>query len=408
MKIDLTPKSPLRVQRGDFQSDPLARASHSSLVNAHTPASYMTSNSAQSLLSSSAAYTPSLYTERGRGSKILLCVLLLIGAFVASLALGSVQVPLGDVVTILLGGEGARATWTTIVLDFRLPKAITALLAGAALGTGGLLMQTLFRNPLADPYVLGVSSGASLGVAIVILATGAAGTTTLLTTMTFTGDLSITLAASIGAALVLALVLLVGARVRHALTLLILGLMFGYAVSAVVSILMHFSIPERVQAYVNWTFGSFGTVTWSQLGVLALAVGAGLLLAAMRAKPLDALLLGETYARSMGVDVRRARLLLIAAAALLAGAVTAFCGPIGFLGIAIPHIARMIFRSSAHALLLPACALLGATLALIADMVAQLPGTQALLPLNAVTALIGAPVVVWLLLRKEGIRRGVL
>jgi hypothetical protein len=169
MKIDLTPKSPLRVQRGDFQSDPLARASHSSLVNAHTPASYMTSNSAQSLLSSSAAYTPSLYTERGRGSKILLCVLLLIGAFVASLALGSVQVPLGDVVTILLGGEGARATWTTIVLDFRLPKAITALLAGAALGTGGLLMQTLFRNPLADPYVLGVSSGASLGVAIVNL-----------------------------------------------------------------------------------------------------------------------------------------------------------------------------------------------------------------------------------------------
>jgi iron complex transport system permease protein len=206
----------------------------------------------------------------------------------------------------------------------------------------------------------------------------------------------------------LALVLLVGARVRHALTLLILGLMFGYAVSAVVSILMHFSIPERVQAYVNWTFGSFGTVTWSQLGVLALAVGAGLLLARIAAKPLDALLLGETYARSMGVDVRRARLLLIAAAALLAGAVTAFCGPIGFLGIAIPHIARMIFRSSAHALLLPACALLGATLALIADMVAQLPGTQALLPLNAVTALIGAPVVVWLLLRKEGIRRGVL
>jgi iron complex transport system permease protein len=351
-----------------------------------------------SLLSSS----PAPFTERGSGGevKLLLLALLLAALFVISIAVGSVSMPVGDVLTILLGGEPARATWTTIVLDFRLPKAITALLAGAALGVGGLIVQTLFRNPLADPYVLGVSSGASLGVALVVLASGAAGST-MLAGLSFIGDVAVIAAASVGAALVMLLVLLVARQVRSVLTLLILGLMFGYAVGSFVSILMHFAIPERVQAYIQWTFGTFGAVTWSKLGVFALVICLALVMTLAAAKPLNALLLGETYARSMGVEVRRVRVWLLAALALLAGAVTAFCGPIGFLGIAVPHIARMVFRTADHAWLLPACGLLGAGLALLADIIAGVPGSQIMLPLNAVTALLGAPVVVWLLLRSR-------
>jgi len=321
-------------------------------------------------------------------------------AFAASLALGSVNIPLSEIVTILLGGEPARESWRTIILNFRLTKAITAGLAGAALGVSGLIMQTLFRNPLADPYVLGISSGASLGVALVVLAAGSTGLT-LLSGLGLVGDFALILAAITGAAAVLVIVMLAARRVASTMTLLILGLMFGYATGALVSLLIHFSIAERVQAYVNWTFGSFGGVTWSQMPFLGGAVIIGLGGAVLSSKPLNALLLGDAYARSMGLNIRAARARLILSAAILAGAVTAFCGPIGFLGIAVPHVCRGLLRTSDHRTLLPATIIFGAILALLADIIAQTPGTTTVLPLNAITALFGAPIVVSVILRRR-------
>ena len=334
-----------------------------------------------------------------RGALLALAGLALT-AFVLSLTVGSVTIPLREVLTALLGGETTRATWATIITDFRLPKALTALFAGAALGVGGLQMQTLFRNPLADPYVLGVSSGASLGVALVVLALGTTGGV-LLAGLGLPGDLGITAAAVIGSALALALVLALAARVRSVMTLLILGIMFSSLTGALVSLLLYFSIAQRIQVYLNWTMGSFGGVTWAQMAIFAPVVTAGLALALALVKPLNALLLGEAYARSMGLNLRRARLGIISSTALLAGAVTAFCGPIGFLGLAVAHLCRALLGTSDHRSLIPACALLGGTLALVADLIAQLPGSQHILPLNAVTALLGAPVVISVILRRR-------
>lgn len=334
--------------------------------------------------------------------------LLLLLAFLASLAMGSVSIPLEEIVTILLGGEASRASWSTIVLNFRLPKAMTAMLAGAALAVSGLQMQTLFRNPLAGPFVLGITSGASLGVALVVLAAGTVaglgGGSSLLAGISLAGHGSLALGAILGAGSVLLLVMGVARKVNSTMTLLILGLMFGYATNAIVSVLLYFSIAERIQAYISWTFGSFGGVTWSQMQVMAPAILVGLVGAHLLMKPLNALLLGETYARSMGLNVQRAKLAIIASAAILAGVVTAFCGPIGFLGIAVPHLCRSLLGTSDHRVLLPASSLLGATLAIVADLVAGLPGSQITLPLNAVTALIGAPVVTWVILRQRNLR----
>ncbi len=329
---------------------------------------------------------------------------LLVGAFILSLVMGSVTIPLADILKIMTGGQPARATWATIVLDFRLPKALTALLAGAALGVSGLQMQTLFRNPLADPFVLGVSSGASLGVALVVLGVGTTGSL-LLAGLGLTGDFGLTAAAFIGAAITLFLVVSVAPRVQSVMTLLILGLMFGYATSAVVTLLLYFSLTERIKAYMSWTFGSFGGVTWSQMPIFIPVILVGLVSAFLLSKPLNALLLGEGYARSMGMNVRRGRLAIITSTALLAGTVTAFCGPIGFLGLAVPHLCRAILGTSDHKLLIPATVMLGGTLALVADLIAQLPGNQIVLPLNAVTALIGAPVVIWIILRRRNLRQ---
>ncbi len=334
---------------------------------------------------------------------LIVLALLLVGVFLLSLALGSVQIPLGDIVNVLLGGSASRDAWTSIILKFRLPKALTAMLAGAALGVGGLQMQTLFRNPLADPFVLGISSGASLGVALVVLTVGTTGMI-LLAGVTLLGDLSLVVAASLGSALMLGLVLVAARRVQSSVTLLILGLMFGYGVSALVSLLLYYSIAERIQAYVNWTFGSFGGVTWSQMEVFAPTILIGLVLAGVMSKSLNALLLGETYARSMGMNVRRARLWIIVSTALLAGAVTAFCGPIGFVGIAVPHICRSLLNTSDHRVLIPATILTGGIVAVLADLIAQVPGSQTVLPLNAITALIGAPVVIWIVLRGRGLK----
>lgn len=351
------------------------------------------------------ARTPEKLRGRGDGWRLAVLAglaLALVGGFFLDLALGSVRIPLSEVAAVLTGGESAKSSWTYIVLAFRLPKACTAVLAGAALAVGGLQMQTLFRNPLADPYILGINAGASLGVALVVLATGAA--TGFLSNVGLLGDLSLIAAAIAGASLVTGLVVIAARWLRHAMTLLILGLMLGYATGAVVSILIYFSVPEQIQAYITWTFGSFGGVTGRQLVILAPVIGGGLLLAWLLTKPLNALLLGEAYARSMGANVQCIRFWLIAGTSVLAGAVTAFCGPIAFLGVAIPHLCRALLRTSDHRFLAPATMLLGGLAALLADLAAGMPGSQTILPLNAVTALLGAPVVVWIVLRRDGPR----
>jgi iron complex transport system permease protein len=351
-----------------------------------------------------AAPSPAIVRPGARtGVLVLLCAAVL-AAVCASLLVGSVSIPLGDAVTALLGGEPARESWRTIVLQFRAPKAATALLAGAALGISGLMLQTLFRNPLADPYILGVSSGASLGAAVVTLTVGGAvgrafGALGLL------GDAALIAASSLGAAAALAVMLIAARRFGHVLMLLILGVLFGYITSALVTLLTQFAAPEQVQRFAQWSFGSFASVSPSQLPVFALVIGAGLLAAAPLMVPLNALLLGETAARALGVGVRGLRAAVVLSAAVLAGVVTAFCGPIGFLGVAVPHLARFALRTPDHRLLYPACALIGALIALLADLIAQVPGSTLVLPLNAVLALFGAPIVVAVLVRGAGARR---
>jgi iron complex transport system permease protein len=318
--------------------------------------------------------------------------------------LGSVRVPAGQVARILLGLDPSKASWKTIVLIFRLPRALTACLAGAALAVSGLQMQTLFRNPLAGPSILGIGSGASLGVALVVLTVTTTDASRYLDGMGLSGELATIFAAGIGSASVMLLVLAASRRVKSAVTLLILGLLFGYATNAIVSILMHFSIAERIQVYVNWTFGSFGGTTWRQLTFFVPVVLLVIAVTQLSRKQLNGLLLGENYAHSMGLRVKGARVLVITTTSLLTGVVTAFCGPIGFLGVAVPHLSRSVFNTSDHKTLLPSCALLGALVAMIADLCSQLPGSQHVLPLNAVTALIGAPVVGWIILRRRALR----
>lgn len=335
--------------------------------------------------------------------RITLFIILITGllfSLVLSLSLGSVSIPFRDVLSILFGGEGQKATWTNIIFQFRLPKVITAVLAGAALAVSGLQMQTLFQNPLADPYILGISSGASLGVALVVLATGTTGAL-LMAGIGLIGDLSIAAAAFLGSALVLLLVLLISKNARNTTTMLLIGLMIGYVTSAIVSLLIYFSLPDKIYTYLAWTFGSFGGVAWSQIKILVPAILIGLLIAFSLSKSLNALLLGENYAQSLGINLKRTRILTIISASLLAGITTAFCGPIGFLGIAIPHICRRIFNTSDHKLLIPAVIFLGALMAVVSDILAQLPGHQQTLPINVVTSLLGVPVVLWVLMNKQ-------
>ncbi|BDA71197.1 iron(III) ABC transporter, permease protein [Calothrix sp. PCC 7716] len=330
----------------------------------------------------------------------ILLIAILILAFLLDIALGSVQIPIAEVVKVLFGGDAEKASWTNIIFKFRLPKAITATLAGAALGVSGLQMQTIFRNPLAGPFVLGISSGASLGVAIVVLTANLAGAGAIFQTLGIFGDLSLVIASSLGAAAVLGLVLIVSRRVQDTMTLLILGLLFGYATSALVSILLQFSDSQNIQAYLQWTFGSFAGVTWRSLPVLAGVVLLGLLVAVVLSKPLNVLLVGETYALTLGLNLERTRFWIITSASILAGAITAFCGPIAFLGVAVPHLCRSMFNSCDHRILIPAVMIMGAVMALFADLMCALPGNQMVLPLNSVTALLGTPVVSWVILRR--------
>ena len=325
----------------------------------------------------------------------------LIIVFLLDLAFGSVQIPIQQVIMILFGGESEKATWTTIILKFRLPKALTATLAGAALGVSGLEMQTLFKNPLAGPFVLGISSGASLGVALVVLATNTTGIGIWLIKLGIIGDLTLVIAACLGAALVLGMVLLISHRVPDSMTLLILGLLFGYATSAIVSILLHFSENNQIQSYLQWTFGSFGGVTWRQMVILAPVILLGLIMALLLSKPLNVMLLGQSQAQTLGLAIQQTRFWIITSASILAGAITAFCGPIGFLGVIVPHLCRNLFKTVNHKILIPVVAVMGAILALIADLVSQLPGSETVLPLNSVTALIGTPVVIWVILHRR-------
>ncbi len=338
---------------------------------------------------------------RNRPSRAVLWGMLsfmLIFLFLLALSVGSVSIPLETTLDILMH-KGEDLVLHRIIWDLRFPKIFTALLAGAALSVSGLQMQTLFRNALAGPFVLGINAGAGLGVALVVLGTGAG--ITLMGNAGLIAQLSLFLASILGAASVLIVVLSLSQRVQNNVTLLIVGLIFGMMVNSLVSVLIYFSEPEEIQSYLIWTFGSFRGVTWDKLAVLAPAILSGLMIALTTVKPLNALLLGETYARSMGLSLKSARRLIIMSTAILAGSVTAFCGPIGFLGIAVPHLCRGLFRTSDHRVLFPAVLLIGAALALISEIAAQLPGTQQTLPLNAITALLGGPVILWVILKRR-------
>lgn len=322
----------------------------------------------------------------------------------AALALGPVTVPLADTVRVLLGATPSDPRWQVVIETLRAPRVVTAMLVGAALGVAGLQLQTLFRNALADPYVLGVSSGASLGVALVVI-TGTGGATAGFTAgVAGLGRVGVVLAAAAGAAVVLGVVLGLARWVRSAVTLLLVGVMIGSASTAVVSVLLVYAEPQRAQQFLLWGLGSFAGTTWTDLRVLAPVVLAGIAAALANTRDLNALLLGENYARTMGIAVRRARLITLLSASLLAGATTAFCGPIAFLGLAVPHLTRMACGTSDHRALLPGVMLLGAVVAVASGFASQVPGSDSVLPLNAVTSLIGAPIVIGVLLRS---RRGV-
>lgn len=329
---------------------------------------------------------------------VLLLTLFL--AFTLSLTLGSVSIPVGFVIDYLFG-IADKQVWINIIENFRLPKAITAILAGSALAISGLQMQTLFRNPLAGPFILGISSGAGLGVALVIFLGiwlgGFVGLSGIGRSWLLVG------ASGLGSFLVLSIVLFASFRIRSGVSLLIIGLMFGSAVSALVSILQFFSQAENIQAYVIWSFGSLGSLSWSELSLMAPIIIVSLLFSVFLSKQLNALLLGEDYAESMGLNLKQARMLIIINTSLLAGTITAFCGPIAFIGLAIPHIARMLFNTGNHLMLTPLVILLGGISLLIFDIIAQLPGFQETLPINAITSLFGAPFVIWLILRKSNI-----
>ena len=309
---------------------------------------------------------------------------------------GSVNISVKEVIAAL--SRNSDNTLRTIILDFRIPKAITALLVGIALSVSGLQMQTVFRNPMAGPDVLGISSGASLGVAIVILGFSADITTETLRGL---GNWILIAASWAGAGAVMILIMSISSRVRDIMTILIIGIMLASGISAVVTILQYFSAESMLKAYVVWTMGSLGNLTSSQLNVLLICVALGALLSLASAKMLNALSIGENYAGSIGLNVRLSRILIFASTSILAGSVTAFCGPIGFIGIAVPHISRILLRTSDHRILVPGTILTGAIIMLVSDIISQLPGSDSVLPVNSVTSLIGIPVVIWVIFRNR-------
>ena len=320
---------------------------------------------------------------------IILCLVLFLG----DLALGSVWIPISEVFQILIGNEASNKVWQTIILDYRMPRVFAAGIVGASLAISGLLMQTLFRNPIAGPYVLGISSGASLGVAVLLMS--ASGLALASSSWALVGM------AGLGSFLVLMLMLSIAWRVREVVTLLIVGLMLGSATSAIVTVLEYFSGLHQLKQFVLWSFGSLTRISFEELQILSIICGTGLVSSLFITKSLNVLLVGEEYAKSMGLNIMPIRFVIIFITAILAGSVTAFCGPIAFVGIATPHLARMFFKTQNHQILLPATMIIGVAIMLFCDMIAQVPGSEQQLPINAVTSLLGAPVVIWIVVKRN-------
>jgi len=317
---------------------------------------------------------------------------------ILNLSLGSVNIPFKEVLLSLLGDKDGKQSWVYIIQNYRLPKAITAILVGSGLSVSGLLMQTLFRNPLAGPFVLGISSGASLGVALLVMGASFLG----LSSLAFS-NFGIAIASSLGAFLVLLAVMIVAQKVRNTMSILIIGLMFGSLTSAIISVLAYFSSAEQLQQYLFWSFGNLGNLSWNELLIFFVIYFIGMTLIILIIKPLNSLLLGENYAKSLGVNIKKTRNITLLITAILTGVITAFSGPIAFVGLAVPHLAKMVFNSSNHKILLPATAIIGAIIMLLSDTIAQLPNSEFTLPINAITSLFGAPIVIWLLVRKTKI-----
>ena len=327
----------------------------------------------------------------------LVLPMLLVILFFVNISLGSVQIPLSETFKILIGKTSTQPVWADIIIDFRLTKAFTCILAGGALALGGLLMQTLFRNPLAGPDVLGLSSGASLAVALVLMTSG-------LGAALFSHSFTLALAASIGCTFIFLLVLAISHRVRDNISLLIIGLMIGAATSSIVSVLQFISKAEDQQYYIVWTFGTLSSLNWGELQILTVAVIIGATISVFSIKSLNAWLLGDNYATSLGVSIKKSRLLIIIGTCILTGSVTAFCGPIAFVGIAVPHLTRLLIDTTNHKLLIPAVMVSGGVILLFCDILTRFPGSDFVLPINAITALIGAPVVIWVILRSKKVR----
>ncbi len=329
--------------------------------------------------------------------QMVLLVLVLILLIILDISLGTVKIPFKDILESLLGSRNLSVQREMILYDFRIPRVITALLAGSALAVSGLQMQTIFRNPLAGPYVLGISSGASLGAALVLLGSGALASGIL-------AKWGIVTAAWLGAASVMFILLLVTIRIRNIMTILILGIMFSSGLSAIISLMQYFGNAAALKSFVIWSLGSLGDVSGSSLYILLLTIIPGLILSMFSVKGLNAMMLGEEYAGSLGVNILRTRILVFISTSILAGSITAFCGPIGFIGIAVPHITRFFTGRSDMRHLLPATFLMGMVILLFSDIISQVPGSDRILPVNAITSLIGIPVVIWVVLSRGKIQ----
>ena len=329
---------------------------------------------------------------------IIFISVLIVLLFVSNLFFGSVSIPAEAVLQILMGGEVDKESWSYIVIQSRLPQALTALFCGSSLAVSGLMLQTAFSNPLAGPSILGISSGANLGVAIVMLATGGA---IVAGGVTFSGFMSVLVGAFIGSMLIMALILFLSTFIRSNLMLLITGIMIGYITSSAISLLNFFATEEGVHSYVIWGMGNFGGVSMKQMPMFASCCIVGLFMSVMLIKPLNALLMGNQYAENLGINIRRTRNLLLLATGLLTAVTTAFCGPIAFFGLAVPHVARMILRTENHNTLLPVTILCGAAAALICNLICVLPGEKGIIPLNAVTPMLGAPVIIYVIMKQR-------
>jgi len=341
-----------------------------------------------------------LTTHKKYTKQFVLLLLLVIVIWFMNISFGSVSIPFLDIFYIIIGDDSIKESWQTIILDFRIPKAVTAIMVGSGLSISGLLMQTLFRNPLAGPFVLGISSGASLGVALLILGSSVFGGIFL--SISFS-NWAIAIAASLGSFLVLSAVIIAANKVRNTMSILIIGLMFGSFTAAIISVLSYFSEAQEIQQYVFWSFGSLGNLSWDELAIFFAIYILGVLGVFTIIKPLNSLLLGENYAKSLGVNVKQSRIIILVITSLLTGVITAFSGPIAFIGLAVPHVAKLIFTTSNHKILIPATALTGALVLLVCDIIAQVPTSEFTLPINAITSLFGAPIVIWLLIRKKKI-----